>query len=122
MNMSTTIKLTASNYSIWKPMMEDILYCRDLHDPIEGDSAKPSKMSDKDWEKLNRKTFGCIRQCINVSIFDHVSQETNAETLWEKLKGHYERKTAQNNAFVARKLVNLKFKERKSIAEHLSEF
>ena len=103
-------------------MIEDVLYCKDLHDTIEGDSAKPSKMSNKDWEKLNRKTIGCIRQCIDVRVFHHVSQETNAEALWEKLKGLYERKTAQNKVFVARKLVNLKLKEGRSIAEHLSEF
>ena len=48
MNMSTMIKLTMSNYSIWKSMMEDVLYCKDLHDPIEGDNAKLSEMSDKD--------------------------------------------------------------------------
>ena len=29
-------------------MMEDVLYCKDLHDAIEGDSAKPSDMSDRD--------------------------------------------------------------------------
>ena len=51
-----------------------------------------------------------------------MSQETNAEALWEKLRSLYERKTAQNKAFIARKLVNLKLKEGKSIAEHLSEF
>ena len=73
MNMSTMIKLSTSNYSIWKPMMEDVLYCKDLPDPIEGDNAKPSEMFHKDWEKLNRKTIGCIRQCINVSVFHHVS-------------------------------------------------
>ena len=82
----------------------------------------PSKMSNKDWKKLNRKTIGCIRQCIDVSVFRHVSQETNAKAFWEKLKGLYERKTTQNKAFVARKLVNLKLKEGRSIAEHLSEF
>ena len=49
MNMSTMIKLTTSNYLIWKLMMEDVLYCKDLHDPIKGDSAKPSDMSDRDW-------------------------------------------------------------------------
>ena len=38
------------------------------------------------------------------------------------MKGLYERKTAQNKAFVARKLVNLKLKEGRSIAKHLSEF
>ena len=48
MNMSTMIKLTASNYSIWKQMMEDVLYCKDLHNPVEGDNAKPSEMSDND--------------------------------------------------------------------------
>ena len=120
--MSTVIKLSASNYLIWKPIMKDVLYCKDLHDPIKGDSAKPSEMSNKDWEKLNRKTIGCIRQCINVSVFHHVSQETNAKALWEKLKGLYERKIAQNKAFVARKLVNLKLKEGKSVAEDFSEF
>ena len=46
-NMSTMIKLSASNYSIWKPMMKDAFYYKDLHDPIKGDSAKSSENSDK---------------------------------------------------------------------------
>ena len=79
--MSTMIKLSASNYSIWKLIMEDILYCKDLHDFIEGDSAKPSETSNEIWEKLNRKTIGCIRQCINMNVFHHVSQETKVEAL-----------------------------------------
>ena len=81
MTMNTMVKLSVSNYSIWRPMMEDVLYCKDLHDSIEGDSVKPSNMSYRNWEKLNRKTIGCIRQCIDVSVFHHVSQETNAKTL-----------------------------------------
>jgi hypothetical protein len=31
---SGMIKLDSSNYSLWKPMMEDILYCKDLYEPI----------------------------------------------------------------------------------------
>ena len=46
--MIAIVKLSASNYLIWNPMMEDVLYCKDLHDPIEGDSVKPSDMSDRD--------------------------------------------------------------------------
>ena len=57
-----------------------------------------------------------------MSVFHHISQETNTEALWEKLKGLYEKKTAQNKGFVARKLVNLKLKEGRSVVEHLSEF
>ena len=29
------IKLTTSNYSIWKAKMEDILYCKELFELIE---------------------------------------------------------------------------------------
>ena len=46
--MNTMVKLSTLNYSIWKPMMEDVLYYKDLHDAIKGDSAKPSDMSDRD--------------------------------------------------------------------------
>ena len=55
-------------------------------------------------------------------MFHHVSQETNVEALSEKLKSLFERKMAQNKAFMAKKLVNLKLKEGRSIAVHLSEF
>ena len=103
-------------------MIEDVLYCKDLHDPIEGDSAKLSSMLDKEQARMHRKTIGCIRQCIEVSLFHHVSQETKTDTLWKKLESLYKRKTAQNKAFAIRKLAHLKLKEGRSIAKHLSEF
>ena len=67
------IKLTASNYAIWKPRMEDILYCKDLYDPIEGDEAKLAILSDKEWKKLNRITVGLIRQWVDHTMFHHVA-------------------------------------------------
>ena len=94
------IKLIASNYTIQKPRTEDILYCKDLYDPIEGDEAKPATMSVKEWEKSNRKTVGLIRQWVDHIVFHHVAQEVNAQSLWQKLKSLYERKTAQNKAFL----------------------
>lgn len=100
-------------------MMDDVLYGKDLHDSIKGDSAKPSTMSDKDCGKLHRKTIGCIRQCIDVRMFHHVFQETNTKALCEKLKGIYERKTTKNKAFVARKPMNLKLKSRRYVSKHL---
>ncbi|KAK4340240.1 hypothetical protein RND71_041702 [Anisodus tanguticus] len=64
---SSMVKLTSTNYSIWRSMMEDLLYCRDLYEPIEpiidgsgniSKPAKPENMEEKDWEKLKRKTLG----------------------------------------------------------------
>ena len=49
------IKLTTTNYSLWKSMMEDLLNCKDLYELIEGDNAKSSDMSDADWKKLHYK-------------------------------------------------------------------
>jgi len=45
-------KLIADNYSYWKPMMEDHLYCKDMHELIFC-KDKPEDKSDKDWKLLN---------------------------------------------------------------------
>ena len=58
------IKLTTTNYSLWKSMMEDLLNYKDLYDPIERDNAKSSDMSNADWKKLKKKTLGVIRQWV----------------------------------------------------------
>ena len=102
--------------------MEDILYCKDLYDPIEEDNAKPKDKTEKKRERMNRKTIGIIQQWLDDSVFHHVANETNANVLWKKLESLYEGKTTQNKVFLIRRLVNLKYKERCSIGEHLSEF
>ena len=47
---SGMIKLDSSNYSLWKPMMEDILYCKDLYEPI----VKEKIPTGVEWRVLNR--------------------------------------------------------------------
>ena len=43
---SPMMKLTTTNYSLWKSMTEDLLNCNDIYDPIEGDNIKSSDMLD----------------------------------------------------------------------------
>nr|KYP32380.1 hypothetical protein KK1_046963 [Cajanus cajan] len=102
------IKLDSTNYSIWKSRMENLLFCRDLYDPIEASGTKPADKSEEDWKKANKKTIGMIRKWIDQRIYHHVSSETNAFNLWKKLSEIFEFKNAQNKAFLIRKLVNLK--------------
>jgi hypothetical protein len=59
------VKLTASNYSIWKTRMEDILYCKELFEPIKLNGIKPDAKTDDEWKKLNRKAVGHIRQWVD---------------------------------------------------------
>ncbi|KAF7121453.1 hypothetical protein RHSIM_Rhsim13G0116100 [Rhododendron simsii] len=102
--------------------MEDVLYTKDLYLPIYGDTKKPQGTSDEDWKVTNRKAVALIRTWVDQSVFHHVAQETNAYELWTKLEAMYERKTAQNKASLIRRLVNLKYKDGRSVAEHMSDF
>ncbi|KAF7143342.1 hypothetical protein RHSIM_Rhsim05G0201800 [Rhododendron simsii] len=121
-NSGAMIKLTSAHYSIWKPRIEDVLYTKDLYLPIYGDTKKPQGTSDEDWKVTNRKAVALIRTWVDQSVFHHVAQETNVYELWTKLEAMYERKTAQNKAFLIRRLVNLKYKDGRSVAEHMSDF
>ena len=66
--------------------MEDLLYCKGLYGPIEGDKGRPESTKDVDWNKLNWQTVGVIRQWIDDNVFHHVATETLACDLWKKLK------------------------------------
>ena len=66
--------------------------------------------------------MGTIRQWIDISIFNHVSKETNPYELLKKLEGFYERTTAHNKASLIQRLVNLKLKGGKSVSQHLNDF
>ncbi|KAL6211098.1 hypothetical protein ACLB2K_016326 [Fragaria x ananassa] len=118
-NTSLMVSFNGRNYTIWKAKMEDLLYCKDLSSPIEGN--KPNAMSDEEWKKLNRKCIGVIRQWLDDNVFHHISKETTTLELWRKLESLYERKTTANKAFLIKKLVNLKYKGETSINEHLNE-
>ena len=61
-NTRTMIKLISTDYSILKPKMEDILYYKDMYDPVEKGDTKPDKVTDEDWKKSHRKVVSLIRQ------------------------------------------------------------
>ncbi|GFY85309.1 hypothetical protein Acr_04g0000470 [Actinidia rufa] len=102
--------------------MEGILFCKDLHDPLENKGEKPIAKKDEEWRKMNRKTIGLIRQCIGHEVFHHVAQETSAYELWIKLEAMYQATTSRNKALLMRRLVNLKLQRETTVAEHKSEF
>uniref|UniRef100_A0A0A9B7D2 Retrovirus-related Pol polyprotein from transposon TNT 1-94 n=1 Tax=Arundo donax TaxID=35708 RepID=A0A0A9B7D2_ARUDO len=115
------IKLDASNYYLQKPMMEDLLYCKDLYEPIVRDKISTS-VKEEDWRVLNRKALSMIRLYINHNIFHHVANDTNTYDLWHKLESMYEQKTTLNKASVIKWLAKLEYRDGSSIIEHLNVF
>jgi len=89
--------------------MQDLLYCKNLHGPLEGEEGRQKETSGTDWKILDRKARDIIRHWLEDLVF--------TMCLWRSL---YERKTATNKAFLIWKPVNLKY-EGCSIAEHPNE-
>ena len=90
---------------------------------IERKDYKLVTTTEDEWKKLNRKPLDRLGSgLIRVASMHHVAKEVDAYSLWQKLKSLYEKKTAQNKAFMIRRLVNLKYKNGNSVAEHLSNF
>ncbi|CAL2239531.1 unnamed protein product [Prunus armeniaca] len=78
--------------------MEDILYCKDLYEPIQLLGQNPEGKSYDAWSILTRKAVGQIQQSVYQSAFNHVEQEMDAYILWTKLSSMYEGKITQNKA------------------------
>ena len=60
-SLGAMIMLSVTNYALWKPRMEDILFYKDLFDPLENKGDKPAAKKDEEWKKMNRKMIGLIR-------------------------------------------------------------
>ena len=115
------IVLNSHNYSDWKIKMEDLLIVKDLYEPIDK-SDIPIGVIESEWKILNRKGVATIWQCVDISILQHVTSDTNAYELWYKLSVLYERKNALNKTSLMRKIVKLKYIDCESIVVHISTF
>ena len=87
------IVLNSHNYSVWKIKMENLLIVTDLYEPIDRKDI-PTGVMESECKTLNIKVVATIRQCIDISILQHVVSDTN--TL--------------NKTSLMRKIVRLKYK------------
>ncbi|KAK8616590.1 hypothetical protein V6N13_018135 [Hibiscus sabdariffa] len=114
-------KLTEDNFSYWKLMMEDHLYCKDLYEPITFQTMPEGKI-ERECELLNRKAVPMIHKYIDKSLFEHVSTYTNDYKLWSKLESMIQKKIPRNKARLVRRLVKLEYNDDQSMIEHLNNF
>lgn len=98
------IKLKASNQPTWKIKMEDLLYCNDFYEAVEGDKSKSGDMKDDNWKKLNKKCMGLIQRWVDELVFHHIDNEINAQSLWNKLESFYKRENKEQDFFKLRNL------------------
>ena len=107
LGMSGVVSLNATNYTTWKTHIKDILYATDLYEPILSETIPTGGVA-KEWEILNQKAIGTIRQFVDLSVRQHIVNEHNAFKLWKKLSDMHQRKSAMSKASLMRKLVKLR--------------
>ncbi|TXG57032.1 hypothetical protein EZV62_018345 [Acer yangbiense] len=120
-NKSRMINLNGSNYHVWKGKMEDLLYVKDYYLPVFAEQ-KPEDKTDDEWTILHRQVCGYIRQWVDDNVYNHVSEETHARSLWNKLEQLYARKTGNNKLFLIKKMLGLKYRDGTPLSDHLNAY
>lgn len=100
--------------------MKDLLFVNKMHLPVFS-TQKPEEKSDVDWEFEHNQVCGYIRQFVEDNVYNHISGITHARTLWEKLEELYASKTGNNKLFYLTKLMQVKYQEGTTVADHLNE-
>ncbi|CAH1430673.1 unnamed protein product [Lactuca virosa] len=120
-NTNRIVNLNGSNYQVWRGKMEDLLYVKDYYMPVFNTEKREDK-TDAEWNILHRKVCGYIRQWVDDNVLNHISVETHARTLWNKLEKLYARKTGNNKLFLIKQLIGLKYHDGNPISDHLNSF
>ena len=115
------IKLNLLNYSTWKLMMENLLYCKDLYKPVRL-KEKPSNTLDEDWDVKHRKVIAYMSEWMDPTLHEHIYDETKADVVLKKLENLFARKTLRNKTTLIRRVVNLMYKDVNNMVEHISSF
>ena len=61
--------------------MEDLLIVKKLGEPVVREQI-PIGVLEFELKLLNRKVVATIRQCVDVSVLQHVANNTNVHEMW----------------------------------------
>ena len=62
--------------------------------------TKPTRMSNEEWKKLDRKAKRTIRLCVSNSVLLNVSGEATTKALYDKLGTLYQSMSLVNKLFL----------------------
>ncbi|KAG6399745.1 hypothetical protein SASPL_141228 [Salvia splendens] len=93
--------------------MKDLLFVRSLH--VE----KPHSKNNEDWVFKHEQVCGYIRMWVDDNVHNLVENEKNAKTLWNTLEKLYASNTCNNELYLLKQLINLRYSEGSSISNHI---
>ncbi|WCJ44212.1 Retrovirus-related Pol polyprotein from transposon TNT 1-94 [Euphorbia peplus] len=112
-------KFDGTDFGFWRMQIEDYLYGKELHEPLD---EQPKEMSDEDWKLLDRKAMSVIRLSLSRNVAHHTVKAKTTIEILEILSSLYEKPSAANKVHLMRRLFNFQMTENSSVAVHLNEF
>ncbi|KAL8157159.1 hypothetical protein AgCh_002026 [Apium graveolens] len=113
-------KFDGKDYGFWKMQIEDYLYQKKLHEPLE--EKKPTAMKDEDWKLLDRQALGVVRLTLAKNVAYNIVKETTTYGLIKALSNMYEKPSASKKVYLIRLLVATRLNEGDCVADHVNEF
>jgi hypothetical protein len=113
-------KFNGTDFAYWKLQIEDVLYGKDLHQPLLRE--QPEDIYDSEWALLDHKALAVIRLSLSKSVAHNVVKEQTTASLMAALSSIYEKSSTNNKVHLKKKLFNLKMAEGALMAQHLNEF
>ena len=89
--------------------MKDLLFVKNMHLLIFA-KIKPEKKNNE-WDFENEQVCAFIRQWVGDNVLNHIVNETNAKTLWNKFETLYASRTGNNKLFLLKQAMHLTYKE-----------
>jgi hypothetical protein len=77
-------KFNGQNFELWKLKIEYFLVDREQW-AVVCPGTIPTRMTMKEWQKIERRERIMIRLCLADSVFLNVSGEDSTKKLWDKL-------------------------------------
>jgi transposase InsO family protein len=133
--VSDTAKLSgASNYSVWKFRIKNVLIKEDLWDLVESitvpagtDAAEdgvvvqsaPSTIAATILERKKKRALAIICLSVKDEVIPHVSNFTEPATCWARLKELYDNNSTARKILLKNKLMNMRMQEDMPVADFL---
>ncbi|RDY05718.1 hypothetical protein CR513_10416, partial [Mucuna pruriens] len=101
------------NTNRMKGKMKDLLFIKKMHLPVFT-AQKLESMSNEEWDFEHQ-------QVCDDNVYNHITSEIHAMTLWDKIESLYVSKCGNNKLFLLNSIVSLKFSEGTSLSDHLNK-
>ena len=113
-------KFDGRDFGFWKMQIEDYLYRKKLHGPLE--EKKPASMDETAWKLLDRQALGVVRLSLAKNVAYNIVKETTTHGLIKALSNMYEKPSASNKVYLIRLLFATRLNEGDCVADHVNEF